>query len=276
MRFGFLAGILMVFVTGMECLAQAPSSTSIDEKSLWDVWKLQQEKPDDHEAICTACLELVKKAPKDRLSLVVMNMAAWHQLKLDKKEGAIKLFRTSLASQGSDPLYAAAANMSKAWLTRIDMDQVKDALRLYYYKYIIYPKSMELIKPFQKQGQPPLVDRWDKPWVYSLSESKGAKKAGIETYGHFFSLKSSMLGTNSEMKAAMRMPYASGIGLKPVKLLSGTPGKEMVQFETTDGKQSKVVLSLGLESNGIVLCYAGPKLLILADLNHWAILPRPN
>jgi len=285
MRFGIITGILTVLITGAECLAQAPSSTaSIDEKSLWDIYKLQQEKPDDHQGLYTACMELAKKAPKDRLSSVLMTMASWHQLKLGNKESAIKLFRTVISMESSDPLGIAAANMSRAWLTRIDMEQVKQALQLCYYKNIIYPKTIDEIKPFQKDGQPPLVDRWNKQWVYSLEESKYAKKAGIATYGQFWSLKSSMLGTNSAMRnvgataltKALKVSYGAGIALKPAKLLSGTPGKEMVQFETTDGKQARVILTFGVETGGMVLCYAGPKLIILSDMNHWAILPRPN
>jgi hypothetical protein len=277
MRLRLLSGIIAISMICAICHAQTSSTPASDEKSLWDIWKMQQEKPDEHGTISTNCLEFAKKAPKDPLSLIVINLAAWHMLKTDNKDAAVKLLKTTLSTSRTDALGTAVANMSKAWLTRIDMEQMKQALQLYYRKNIEYPKSIDLVKPFQKDGQPPLVDRWGKPWAYSLAEFKSLKKLGAlyGMYGQKYTLKSVSLGTNSELKAAMTIPYAGGIPLKPVKMLNGMPGKEMVQFESTDGKQAKVVLSIGTDNGGITLNYAGPKLLILSDMNHWLVVPRP-
>jgi hypothetical protein len=268
-----LAGILAA-QTGTAQISSS-SAASSDEKSIWEIWKMQQEKPDDHEAISTACLEFTKKAPKDRLALVALNIAAWHMLKMDRKDAAAKLFKTILGVQQSDHLSLAAINVSKAWMTRLDMEQMKQALQIYYQRYIEYPKTVDALKPFQKEGQPPLTDRWGKPWGYAPAEFQHLKKLGHGMYGQRYTIKCSILDTNSELSVATKIPYASGIQLKPVKMLSGMPGKEMVQFETTDGKQAKTILSIGMENGGIVLAYVGPKLLILADMNHWMIVPRP-
>jgi hypothetical protein len=261
----------------MICAICSAQTTAPDEKSIWDIWKIQQEKPDEHGTICTNCLEFAKKAPKDPLSLVAITIASWHMLKTENKDAAVKLLKTVIATSRTDMLGAAAVNMAKAWLTRLEMEQMKQALQLYYQKYIEYPKSIDLVKPFQKSGQPPFVDQWGKPWAYSLAEFQHLKKLGAMygMYGQKYTIKSTALGTNSELKAAMKIPYAGGLPLKPVKMINGMQGKEMVQFETTDGKQSKVVLSIGTDSGGITLNYAGPKLLILSDMNHWLIVPRP-
>jgi len=177
----------------------------------------------------------------------------------------------------TDPLNIAAKNIANAWLTRMEMEQVKQVLQLYYRKHVEYPKTLDLVKPFQKDNQPPLVDRWGKPWAYGLAEFQSLKKLGTlyAMYGQKYTIKSATLGTNSELKASLKVPYASTITLKPVKMLSGMPGKEMVQFESTDGKQTKVILSIGTDNAGISLSYVGPKLLILSDMNYWLVLPRP-
>ncbi|MDD4870380.1 MAG: hypothetical protein PHR77_07450 [Kiritimatiellae bacterium] len=279
MRLRLLSGIIAVFMTYALCFAQTskPSTTAGDEKSIWEIWKIQQEKPDEHGTITTNCLEYAKKAPTDPLSLVTLTIASWHMLEIDNKDAAVKLLKTVLSSSKTDALSTAAANMAKAWMTRIEMEQMKQALQLYYRKNIEYPKSIDLVKPFQKNGQPPLTDQWGKPWVYGLAEFKSLKKLGAMygMYGQKYTIRSVYLGTNSELKVALKIPYASGMPLKPVKMLNGMPGKEMVQLESTDGKQTKVVLSIGTESSGITLNYAGPKLLILSDMNHWLVVPRP-
>ncbi len=276
MRLKITSGIIALLLSGSMCLAQT-SQTAADEKGLWEIWKMQQDKPEEYASLSTNCLEFVKKNPKDPLSIVAMTMASWCLLKLDNKEAAAKLLRTVESPTKTDGLNMAAANMSKTWLTRLDMEQVKQALQLYYRQKIEYPKTLDLIKPFQKSGQPPLTDRFGKPWAYGLAEFKALKKLGTlyGMYGQQYTLRSVALGTNSELKAALKMPYASGMPLKPVKMLSGMPGKEMVQLETTDGKQTKVVIAIGTDSGGISLVYASPKLLILSDKNHWLILPRP-
>ncbi|OGV68519.1 MAG: hypothetical protein A2283_19880 [Lentisphaerae bacterium RIFOXYA12_FULL_48_11] len=276
MRLRFTAGITALLCAGSICLAQT-APTAADEKGLWEIWKMQQEKPEEYANLSTNCLEFVKKNPKDPLSIVAMTMASWYLLKLDNKEAAAKLLRTVETPLKTDGLNTSASNMAKTWLSRLDLEQVRNALQLYYRQKIEYPKTLDLIKPFQKNGQPPLADRFGKPWVYGLAEFKNLKKLGTlyAMYGQQYTIKSASLGTNSELKAAIKIPYSSGIPLKPVKMISGTPGKEMVQLESTDGKQTKVVMSIGTDNGGISLNYVGPKLLILSDMNHWLILPRP-
>jgi len=276
MRLGLFGGILAAFIV-TTCLAQQPAPGGSDEKTIWEIWKMHQDQPNNHGSISTNCLEFVKKSPKDPLALVAINLAAWHMLKMDNRDGAVKLFKTSMASTRADPLATAATHMSRTWLTRIDMEHVKQALQLYYRKNIEYPKTLDSIKPFQKDGLPPLVDRWNKPWAYSLSEFQNLKKLGAlyAMPGQKYNLRSAMLGTNSDLKASIALPYAGGMPLKPMKVLSGMASKEMIQFESTEGKQTKVVLSIGTDNAGITMCYCGPKLLVLADMNHWLIVPRP-
>lgn len=279
MRVRLLCGALAAFMGAALCNAQTPSGATAasDEKSLWETWKLQQEKPGEYGTVSTNWLEIAKNNPKDPLAIVAISIASWNMLKMDNKDAAAKLMKLAMSTTKTDPLSSAAANMARTWMTRLEMEQVRQALQLYYRKHVEYPKTLDLIKPFQKDGQPPLVDHFGKPWSYSLADFQSLKKLGTlyAMYGQKYTLKSVSLGTNSELKASLKTPYASTITLKPVKMLSGMPGKEMVQFESTDGKQTKVIISIGTDNAGITLSYVGPKLLILSDMNYWLILPRP-
>jgi hypothetical protein len=126
---------LAVLTAGSICFAQTSSSSASgsDEKTLWEIWKARLEKPDEPGPISTNCLEFVKKNSKDQLAPVAMTIAAWHISKTGNQDATVKLLKTVLSVAKTDTLLgSSAANMAKAWLTRLDMEQVKQALQLYY------------------------------------------------------------------------------------------------------------------------------------------------
>lgn len=262
---------------------QTPSTDS-SEKALWQLWKLQTEKPDDHAAVLAAYGEFEKQNPNDPLLIVMNGFVAWHLLKSEKTDEAERIF-TEMLTERSIPLDKAAANIARSWLTRIDREKVKEALQQYYRKNVEYPPNLEPLAALPKEIRPPLTDRFGKTWSYSLIGYKHLKVPGNQKY----QLESVKLGRTSDLAKKLCTPYESGIHLKPVRMISSTPGRETVQFDEElqseadktktapkASKQKKIMLTVDTEVDGVFFAHAGKNILILSDNNYWAILPRPR
>ena len=113
---------------------------------------------------------------------------------------------------------------------------------------------------------PPLTDRWNKPWVYSLDSTiKGMK-------GQHYVLESSVLGSRSYLKKALDVPYADEINLKPFRMAKNVAN--VVEFRTSTG--NPVIRKAGDNSNRINLVYLGSNIIVLSDGNHWRVMARPR
>ena len=289
-KFGVRVGVLracfvsiLVFaVTCNVCRAQIRTS---DERALWLLWKRHINNPGKHEELAAACDKLVKQAPHDPLAAVTRGIAAWHLLKAGRTDTAAALMEAMISDAGpgsslnvpgrsatTDCLREAALRMARAWLTRIDREQVKRALQKLYVREIEYPESLDAVAPPAGEMRPPSTDRWGKPWSYRLVTFRRLK--GLR--GQKYELQSAALGKHSDLRQSLEIPYGSRIRLKPVKILSSAPGKETVQFVTTDESGKHVILSLGTESDGIFFAHSGSNILILSDGSHWMVLPKPK
>lgn len=285
-----LLSILGLAVTCTVCCGQTRPP---DEKSLWLLWKRHLDNPDNHTEIAALCEESGKKTPHDPFIAVSQGIAAWHLLKAGKIDSATKTLEHMLSKRPNLPatagvkaghLHNAGSRMARAWLTRIDREKVKLALRKLYIKEIQYPKSLDTVKSLPKEHWPSLTDRWGKPWLYRLVGFKRLR--GF--YGQKYELKSTMLGRNSDLSKSLEIPYAGRIDLKPVKLIFSAYGKETVRFVTqssrsedtvtssTGKKEKSVILSVGAKSGGIFFVYMGKNILILSDGDYWKIMPKPR
>jgi hypothetical protein len=266
-------GILFLAATGIG-LSQTPAPISpSDEAALVSVWKLHLDATNDHSRAIGACQEFRKRPTVGSLGLVADGLAAWHYLAINDATAATNLLEKML-NQSTDPLGKAGTAMAKRWLTRLDREKVRLALKHIYRAAIEFPPSLDAMKTLTPEKRGPATDRWGQTWSYRLTEFKSPKLKDLR--GQRYELQSAMLGADSDFAKAMERPYAGKINLKPGKLIGTSPGRETVEFTTTDQNPQKAVLSVGSDASGLSFPFLGSAILILSDGDHWAVLPRPR
>ena len=257
---GLAAGMAAVSV----CQAQA---TAPNENGLWQLWGTSTNAVDDHASVVTACREFRTKTPQDPLAVVAAGMEAWRLLKMGNTQEAIPLLESMLTvPETASYLQTAGAEMARSWLTRLDREKVRNSLQKLYVRDIEFPVSLESIKTLKIGPMPPLADRWGKPWSYHLGSS--IKDMNSQHYV----LESTRLGALTDLATALALPYANLIKLTPVTLLAVST--DTVKFITREGKPA--FLQAGASSEGVMVAYLGPNLIVLADENHWRIMLKPR
>ncbi|MDD2599698.1 MAG: hypothetical protein PHO37_10775 [Kiritimatiellae bacterium] len=238
-----------------------------NERGLWNLWITGTNSAFQASEVAALCQQFKAAAPRDPLVVVVSGFEAWHHLKHNKHDEAIKIFNSMLVErEPATPLQRAADKMARGWLTRLEREQVVTALKRIYRLKIEFPASLEELKTLADTPLPPLTDHWGKPWDYRLESSI----KGMESQRYV--LESSTLGPHSNLKKVLALPYADGLKLTPVRLVAGV--KETVEFKTNDGQSA--FRQLGSESSRITLAYLGSNILVLTDGNHWSVVAKPR
>jgi hypothetical protein len=243
------------------------------ERALWTLWTLHQRETTNgnHQAVIAACAEWERAQAGSPFLPVIHGLAGWHMLKLGVTGEASRAFAALAqpAAEGSVPV--AGRTMAWRWLTRLDREQVRVALREFYVHNVRYPDAIEELQK-AKVGPPVRVtDRWGKPWRYRLAKFKRLQKMSDQRY----ELESAMLVGCSDLSQALAAPYAGGIGLVPVEITKGGDGKPAVVFQAGSQSNRKAVLTEGTDYEGISLVYVGASLIILSDGDAWQVLPKP-
>lgn len=249
---------------GMMCRAQSPVP---DERGLWLAWVASTNTPEDHAAVVTACKQFKIKAPQDSLCVVVSGMEAWHLLKMGNTNAAVTLFESMVSiPENASPLQSVGAEMARGWLTRLDREKVRAALKKIYLKKIEFPSSLDPIKTLKMKPLPPLTDRWGTPWTYRLESS--IKELSAQLYV----LESSHLGSRSDLGKALALPYAGRVSLEPVKV--SPVSSDTVEFAIRGGKSG--YLQAGGVMTGITITYIGVNIIVMADDSHWRVVLKPR
>ncbi len=257
-------GLAVIMAAMMTCNAQTPAA---DERGLWQVWAASTNAGGEHAAVVASCKAFRDKAPQDPLGCVAAGLEAWHLLKMGDTNEAIALFEPlSVVPANATYLQKAGAEMARSWLTRLDREKVRIALKKIYAKNIEFPPSLEVLKTLKPALVPALTDRWGKPWVYRLeSPIKGMT-------AQQYVLESAGLGGKSDLAKMLALPYAGQITLDPVRL--SPVSADTIEFATPDGKSS--FLQEGGGSAGITFAYLGTNLIVLSDGNHWRVEIKPQ
>ncbi|MBN2302652.1 MAG: hypothetical protein JXN60_09065 [Lentisphaerae bacterium] len=261
---------IVVMSAVVTCMVAAICSaqTVPDEKTLWSIWKMNSDNSDDHKNIINACAKFKKSARSDPFTVVTDGIAAWHYLKIGNRTAATELLTPALSTRSTTTLNKIAAYIARTWLTRIDMEIVKQALEIVYHEEIEYPATLDKLKEFTVK-QPPMTDQWGDPWIYKLVSLKYLTNIN----GQKYEIESRTLRHNSDLSTALNIPYAAKISLKPSSL-----GRDntTVRFVTTDDTRQDIYIALDSTREGITVAYIGDKLLIISDGNHWAVMPKPK
>ena len=256
-----LAVCLLVTMVGR---AQSVKS---DERSLWNVWCVGTNSAFEASEVVEACKGFKTASPKDPLTTVVFGFEAWHHLKRGNTGAAVKLFELMLvAREPATVIQKAGDKMARSWLTRIDREQVTRALKEIYVRDIEFPQSLEALKELKSAKAVPVTDRWGKPWAYRRASSI----KGMESQRYV--LESGQLGADSDLKKALKRPYADGLKLRAVRMVSGLT--DTVELKTDNGMS--LHRQLGREVNNGYLVFLGANIIVLSDGNHWSVLPKPR
>lgn len=257
-----------------------------NERGLWQLWYQHTTNAPDNEALLTACKTFADPKVFNPLAPVAHSMAAWDLLRLDRKADAAALLTAQLATTDT-PLKNGAANLARAWLTRLDRERLRVALQFYYRREVRYPASLNDLfayAPLPKNAVLPKTDRWGSSWRYALTGFK--TMPGL--MDQRFSLASARLEKSSDLAEALAVPYSGRMRVKPVRMLSAAPGSEVVEVILLSGappapdadpqKPAGKTVAVALNSTtaeGMTLVYVGKLILILHDSDHWMLLPRP-
>lgn len=254
----------------------AGASRGANEAGLWSLWRLHSENPGSHDEVIAACESFIESNPADPFVAVAETLAAWHLLKTGSVEDARARFAQFLGA-AADSVESGALEQARAWLTRMDIFDVRRALQAYYRVEVRYPESLGKIAAHPRIAaslHPPMTDRWGREWMYRPMDFRFAP--GIP--GQRYHLESRQLGDTSSLDAALAVPYAGRISLEPDRVLRGADGRTMVQFRSTaEGEtEERILIEVGSISEGVVLAHAGPRLIVVSDRLHWLVMPNPE
>ncbi len=250
-------------------LLSALPATAADEVAFWELWKTHLAATNGHAEAVAACDAFEQKHPGDPFIIVARQFKAWHLLKLDRNADASALL-TPMVTPGSTGLDKGASELARAWLTRLDRETVKAALQKVYARDVAYPEALD-VWPKNAAGTPPSVDRWGKAWKYRLTGFTRIPGLRNQKY----ELQALLLGDTSDLAAALALPYAEQLTLKPVGLRPMTSGPPMIVFETGE-TGAKATMTAGTRSEGTFLAYVGDRIILVADYTHWKVLPKPR
>jgi len=247
-----------------------------NEAALVKLWQQHIHSPEQHADVIAACRQFIADNPADALVPVTQGIEAWHLLKDNRQPEAIALLEAHL-SRESRGISGGAAILARAWLSRLDREDVKRALQRYYRKEVKYPDTLEALANYPGMNpelQPRMTDRWDRPWNYQPTGFKSAPGFLNQRY----SITSSRLGESSDIAAALAQPYGGEIRARATRIVTTASGTRVVEFGTwQDDKEQglRFLLSPGRESNGLFLAAIGDSLIIVCDQTHWKLLPKP-
>jgi hypothetical protein len=247
-----------------------PAARAADEDGLVALWKQHMQAGAEHEAVIAACRAFAATHANDLLLPVARGIEAWRTLRAGNREAAFALYEADLALPPA-PVNDCARRLASGWLTRADREKIDAALHAYYRKEIAYPKELAQLAShprFKKEPRLPEVDRFGKPWSYTLTSFEKFKGLADQRYA----LRSAVLGELSELKAAEALPYAGQISAVPLRVIAMPDNTSAVSFR--QGATTALSL-LGPGAGELHLAFVGAKIIVVCDHTHWKLLPRP-
>jgi hypothetical protein len=233
------------------------------------LWRAQIQSPSNHAAHASAWRSAERQFSSGGLRPMFRGFAAWHLLKAGATNDATTVLEAMSLGKATH-LEQAGAEMARRWLTRLDREKVRLALRAQYQKEVAFPVTIEPLRALPEAQRPPLADRFGSPWQYSIDGFKAIRG----TRGQRYRLLSAALGPTSDLAVALARPYgAEATPPKPVRRVSsGAGGEAAFMFEA--GAERPVV-SVGAKVAGWTLAWASDRMLVMSDGDYWALVAPP-
>ncbi len=267
-----LFAIVALFLLTGNRAAATPRATEAEENVLRQLWQRHQTNTTEHAHITEICARIEARYPDFAFLPIVRSIAAWHYLQEGRIDESANLWLRIENDASRDPMGRAALRMARTWLTRIDREHVRKALRKVYSENVRYPRNLEPLREMDARQQPPLADRWGDPWRYEWTQFRFLNVSE----GQHYRLESTNIRTTSDLHEALNIGYGDGLTLRPVRLLGFASDRQTLEFTTTTTPAESVTLAQGASYQGQSLVYVGSQIVILADTDHWGIFSRPN
>jgi hypothetical protein len=243
-------------------------------RALAKLWQQHARAPTEHAALIQAAQQMAAQYADSPLLSVARGLGAWHALSAGQTNAA-RLFLTPLLADRADPISTEARVFAQRWLTRLDREQVRFGLQLYYRNHVEYPAALGALSELAATNRPPPADRFGRAWKYELAPMKRLTKLR----GQRYNLASPTLGDDSDLGAMLRRPYGAGLTLwRTTRFIGGEAGGA-ANVEFARGAE-KMVLSEGAKQAGVTLVYArvDPRgresMIIVSDGDYWWLFAR--
>jgi hypothetical protein len=238
-----------------------------DERAVARLWTQHLAASNRHAEAAAACRAAEPALAASPLLPVCRGIQAWHLLKAGATQDAVAVL--GRLTEGASPSVAPAAElMANRWLTRLDRERVRVALRGAYRKDVQYPVTLERLRKLPGGEALPLADRWGQPWKYAPVAFAGLA-------AQRFALESVRMGGASDLDGALAQPHAVPADIAPVRLM-GDSGARLVEFTTGDAAAPrKAVVGEGGDVGRYTLAYVGDRILVLSDSDRWTVLAMP-
>lgn len=259
---GWVAGLAACIVRG--------AAGADEQDHAMALWRAQAQSPSNHAAHAAAWRAAEQQFPSGELRPLVRGFAAWHLLKAGATNDASTVLEAMTLGKATH-LEQAGAEMARRWLTRLDRERVRVALREQYQRDVAFPPTLEPVRALPEAGRPPLADRFGSPWQYSIDGFKVIRG----TRGQRYRLLSAALGETSDLAGALARPYGAGATPpKPLRRVSaGAGGAAAFMFEVAT---ERPVVSVGTKVAGWTLAWASDRMLVMSDGDYWALVAPPT
>ncbi len=262
--------MIIRYAIGVICLMSALSgraqSVRPDERGLWELWCAGTNSGFNAVQMLELCREFKNKSPADPLTVVSSGIEGWCHLKQGDITAARDVFTAMLIDRRASVLPSAGDKMARTWLTRMGRERVTDALKRYYLQNIEFPAKLEELQTLKLKAEPPAQDLWGNAWNYQ----RGSSIKGMETQR--YTLESTAMGPFSDLNAALEMPYADRIDLRPLRMVPNI--QDAIEFRSSTG--TATVRKAGDLTHRISLAYIGSYIIVVTDGSHWCVLPKPR
>ena len=255
--------LLILFLVSANCLP-GWTAAAAEEEALLQLWKSHVALPDDHAATIKACRDFAGAHAADPLLPVVRGLEAWHHWRAGRQVDALQMMAADLSAPPG-AVNDGARRLAMGWITRVDREQLAGALQAHYRKQVAYPKTLDQL-PAEARSSP--HDRFGKPWNYRLTGFAKLKGFTDQKY----SLESVVLGDTSDLKTALKLPYAARLSAVPSQVLAGPSDLPAVKFNVAG---SAAVVGLGQAAGHLFLAFVGTHAVVVCDYTHWKVFPRP-
>lgn len=259
-----------VLVALLFAIVLVSSARAANETALLELWQQHTATPEAHEEVISACRSFATANAGDPLLPVVQGIEAWHHLRAGRSADGLRLMEPHLTAPAG-PITDAARALARGWFTRFDREKVTGSLQAYYRKAVAFPKTLDQLANDPKlpaDARPPGTDRFGKPWNYRLTGFKTVSGFGDQKYA----LQSDALSDLSDLKAALKIPYASRIQMTPVQIVPGPGNTVAVKLS---GKSGPAIIGVGQGAGALQVAFAGAQIVVLCDHAHWKIFPKP-
>ena len=246
----------------------ASARAQTDVRALAKIWQQHVRTPTEHAAIVQAVQQMGTQYAESPLLGVARGIGSWHAFQAGQTNTA-RLFLTPLLAERADAVSVEARVFAQRWLTRLDREQVRSGLQLYYRNHVEFPAALAALNEQPVTIRPPLADRFGAAWKYELAKMKRL----TALRGQSYKLTSATLGDDSDLGVMLHRFYGGGLTLwKPARFIGGEAGGAAnVEFVRNN---ERMMLSEGAKQSGVALVYSRAEMIIITDGDYWWLFAR--